>query len=511
MAWWNPLSWGSSGKPIPADPDLSEFERATWAVGTLGAQGLIHLGAYGMGCRADTDPMQVSDLVLDAIGCHPVVSTGESVVCGPATDPELYFIRRGRGATDQHVSEVEAWLRPLLTMQRAPLLEQIARAFAYGTVAVVLDLGVQDLAIRVLSEVQETDPVTGKTVTRKQDRGRNLPWHVHYVASHELWPGDTTIFVEHDKLLGVSEVLSGAQYGGEDLDTPGLRRAFLSMWQPQFGRWRSPGSRHRAYRDWFEEGHTRTWEMRMVERNVDLARVGYAPDGEITLGGQKVSSAKLLRAQIAGLRNGSTIVLPSSYDSNGNRLWEVKTLDGGENRHQVFGTVMDARAMRMLWACMIPGGKPDKATEEMVMDSVQRVCDFTARTLTRIVNRCLAITYGDGKVMLEVLANDVPKRKLRLVQQVFSTVADATQRLPDGRVYTLAELVDPEIVAQLGIKMRSVDEAAHEPAAAPAPGGPPGAPLDVASSREERRDDADTIEGEEDTGGKDMEREERDQ
>src|SRR3990172_5015528 len=154
------------------------------------------------------------------------------------------------------------------------------------------------------------------------------------------------------------------------------------------------------------------------------------------------------------------------------------------------------------------------------MDAVQRVCDFAARTLTRIVNTALRVRYGDAAPIVYVLANDIPKRKLRLVQQVFSAAAGAPQYMPDGRTYTLAELVHPQILDQLGVKARPVEEAAHEPGPSPVPFGggpsakPSGRPLEVTSDREERRDDARTVEGEEDTGGVDggggaAEREER--
>jgi hypothetical protein len=65
---------------------------------------------------------------------------------------------------------------------------------------------------------------------------------------------------------------------------------------------------------------------------------------------------------------------------------------------------------------------------------------------------------------------------------------------------------------QLGIKMRPVADAAHDEPKSPAPpgtGSGPGRPIEPTGDREQRREDSKTVEGEEDTGGDDMEREER--
>lgn len=496
MAWFNPFSWGRSAPSAGASsvvlaagpPDLSEFTRASWGMGSLSASDVIALGTVGMGCRPETRPEHVPFDVIDAMLWHPVMKAAVSTITAPATDPELYYLRGDKKAC----AEVDASLRPLLVTQRAPLLDQIVRAYATGVAPIVLDYGVSNLSIQV------------DTRDGEGTRNRNLPGHVHYVRSHELWPGECQLRVEHDRLLAVES--GGQSYGGEDLEDPGRIRAFLAIWDPQYGRWIGHGACRRAYKDWIEEGMARLWEIRYLERSVDLPRVGYAPEGDITIGGQKVSAIKLLRAQIMSLRNGSTITLPSTLAADNQPAWRFQTLDVPD-RHQIFEYAINSRGARMFTAALCPSDL-NKASEEQAMDAVQRVCDFAARTLTRIVNVPLRLRYGASAPFVQVLANDIPKRKLRIVQQVFSTSAQAQQRTADGKVYTLAELVHPEILDQLGVKARTVEEAAHEAPTAPPP-GQPGRPLDVASDREERRDDSRTIEGEEDTGGEDVEREER--
>jgi hypothetical protein len=501
MPWWWPFGRGGEAALATGDgADLSDFQRASWSFGQLTAGDVVTLGSYGMGCRPETHPQQVPLEVLDAMGWHPVIYAGESLMTAPATDPELYYLRAGPGADAKTVAEVEAWLGPLLRLQRAPLLEQVVRAFGFGAVPIVLDYVVRTLQF-------ETD---GKGATVMDP----IPGHVHYGASHEVWPGDVEIQTEGDRLVGMR--YGSVVYGGEDLEDAGRARAFLAIWGPQFGRWLGQGARRRAYKAWIEEGMGSLWEIRYLERAVDLPRVGFAPDEDLTIAGQKVPAIKLLRAQLMALRNGSAMVLPSTQ-VDGKPAYDVRVLDVPD-RHETFKNAITMRGVRMLEATLVPGGSLDKANEEQFMDAVQRVCDFVARFLTRVVNTALRVRYGIESPIVYVVANDIPKRKLRLVQQVFANAANATQYMPDGRVYTLAELVDPEILDQLGVKARPVETAAHAPAAPESiaeafgstePGKPPGRPIDVAGGREERRDDAETVEGEADTGGEDVERTEQ--
>jgi hypothetical protein len=493
------MSWGRDDAPaaLAAGPvDFSEFLRTSWGGSSLTANDLITLGSVGLGCTPGTPANHVHPVVIDAMGFHPMIYMGESMVTAPATDPELYFLR----GDSKIVAETEAWLRPLLAGQRAPLLNSIARGFGLGAVPFVLDYGERDLTIKVPAKSGEGE------------RNKNLPGHVHFVAAHELWPGDTQLRVRGDNLLGL--ITPGEEIGGEDLE-PGRARGFLALWDPKPGAdrhdyWQGQGSRRRAYKDWIEEGGARLWEIRAIERGVDLPRVGYAPEGKLKIGGQEIDAIKLLRAQIMALRNGSAIVLPNTLMGDGSTpAFKVDVLQATV-QHQLMEYAITSRGKRMLLASLAPDSL-DKATEEQFMDSVQRVCDFTARTLTRVVNTIVRLRYGEGAPFVQCLANDIPKRRLKTALDVFTRVSDAVQHLPDGRVVTVGELVDgPEILNQIGIATRPIDEAAHKPTAGPPPSTrTPGRPGEATSDREERRDSAITVEGEGDTGGDDVEREER--
>lgn len=466
---------------------MSDLVGATWSPGALDASHLVSLGAVAIGCTPATPPLAVHQAVIDAMGFHPMIYMGESMVTWPSNDAEIYYLR----GDDRLCAEAEAWLRRLLTRQRAPLLPSIARAFATGHSPIVLDFEPETLVFKI------------------GGRNNNRPGHVHYVRSSELWLGDVQLRTKGRQLLGVLH--GGEEFPGEDVDDPGRRRAFAAVWDPKPGAavedfWRGQGSRFRAYKDWIEEGAARLWEIRALERGVDLPRVGYAPSGKLSIGGREVSAIRLLKEQITALRSGSTIVLPNTLLADNTPAFKVQVLEQ-TMQHQLVAYAIDSRSARMMRASLNPTNL-DKATEEQFMDTAQKVCDFVAATLTRIVNAVVELHHGKGH-FVQVLANDIPKRRLRVALEVFRAVVSHTQHLPDGKTVQIGELVDgPEILKQIGIMGRPLDEAAHKQVAPP-PAGPPGRPIDTTSSREERRDDARTVEGEEDTGGEDVEREER--
>lgn len=493
MAWWKFFSRANSGPTLPASgsstpPDMSEFMRASFDLSALGSSHILGLAAFGAGLRPETPPRLVPFEVLEAITYHPVFYTGARLVTAPACDPELYYVR----CDDSNIAaETWAWLQILLTGQRAPVLGAVVRGFTYGSIPIVLDWETSTLKFKV--EGKSKSGLRNKTIEN----------HVHYSSSHEIYPADVRLKTRNDLLLGVEH--AGKEYGAEDLADPARIRAYLSVWDSQFGRFDGHAAARRAFRSWLEGQSAELWRIRYLERSVDLPRVGFAPQGDLTIDGEKIPAVKLLRAQIMALRNGSTIVLPTKRDEQGNDEWRIEVLDSPD-RAETFEKTVDSYDRRLLWA-VLSGTDDGKASEDQFMDSVQSVADFTAGFLTRIARNVVRMNHGDEVCMPTVIANDVPKRKQRLLKEIFAASANAVQHTQDGKIYTLAELVDPEILDQLGVERRSVNEAAHGGPSVK-PEGKPGRPLDLTSDREERRDDSETIDNEEDTGGDDMDQDE---
>ncbi len=479
---------GSSGPP-----DLSEFERATWGLGSMSLTQVAQFAAFGMGVRQDMDPRLIPPEVLELLDYDTTFAIGNAAITAPALDPELYYVR----GSDRDVAETEAWLRPILPQ----LLACFVRAFSYGAIPVVLDWKVEPLSFEIPDAPKDPQPVAL--------RRKNLDGHAHYDFVHEIWPSDATPEVRNDRLLAL--LYGGKRYGGQDLDDPSEIRAFVATWDKAFGRLAGCGSRHRAFGPWWRKGTGELWNGRFLERSVDLPRVGYAPEGDVTVNGTKISATKILRAAVLSLRNGSALILPSTYSATGEPLWKVDVLKTTEGAAQAFDKSLDRNDVQILEASFVPRGGVDKATEEQISDSAQRICDFAAERVTEVVRVVDRMRNGKRADAPRLLANDVPKRKRKILLEIFGKVAEAVHETSDGKRYKMSELVHPEILSQLGVRTRSIEEAARAPRPGdegPAPGAP-GRPSSPTGDRDQRRDDSKTIDGESDTGGKDVERQER--
>lgn len=457
-------------------PDLSEFARSTWDLGGLSPSQFLSLAALGA-AGPHLRPDQVGCDVLDAMTYDPTLYNCIRIATAPAQDQELYYWKHD---DPRYVAEAEAWSRPILPY----LLPPAARAYAYGSVPVILDWDVSDLQTVVKDE--------------KGPRNRNLPNHVHYSSVHEVWPADATIRVQADRLISVS--YGGSEYGGEGADSLGSVRAFVAVWDMSFGRWCGNAALRRAYHDWFTGSLVRLWRARYLERSVDVPRVGFAPAGDIKIGGQTLQATALLRSILMSLRNGSTVVLPSTMDGQGKNLWSVQPMDLPD-RSDVWQKAIDHYDLMKARACLIP---QDMTQDDgQLHDVVQDVANFCAQFVTRVASVVHRMRYGDSVPPPILVANDVPKFKKRILKDVLARVADAKQRLANGKEYTLGELVHPEILDQLGVRARTVEEAAHEPDA----GAPqqdttqqPGRPMQQSGERQQRRDQAQTDQAQNDTG-----------
>lgn len=482
---------GSAGPP-----DLSEFERASWGMGGMSLTQVAQFAAFGAGVRQDMDPRLIPPEVLELLDYDTTFAIGNAMITAPALDPELYYIR----GSDRDKAETEAWLRPILPH----LLACFVRAFSYGAIPVVLDWAVDTLSFEVPDAPRSPKPGDQPTGLRR----KNLPGFYRYERVHELWPSDVTPEVKNDRLLAL--IYGGKRYGGQDLDDPSEIRAFVATWDKAFGKLAGCGSRHRAFGPWWRKGQADLWNGRFLERGVDLPRVGYAPEGKVKVNGQDVDATKILRAAILSLRNGSALVLPSTYNAGNEPLWKVDVLKTTEGAAEAFDKSLDRYDAQILEASFCPKGGVDKATEEQVSDSAQRICDFAAERVSDVIAVVDRIRNGRRADCPRALANDVPKRKRKLLLEVFGHVKDAVHETRDGKRFKMSERVGVEIIAQLGLPMRSEEEAAR----APRPGdgatsGDPGRPTSPTGERDQRREDSPTIEGEGDTGGKDVEREEQ--
>lgn len=472
---------------------MAAFRRQQWDLGGLDAQSLVHLAAVGAGYGPHTNPEQVPWEVLDAMAWDPVIYLGERALVSVADNRGLYYVVHD----DPRVrAEVEAWLEPVMPA----LVASILPAFAYGCAPMVLDYTREDLATKVTSE-------------GGSERSRNLRGHVHFSRAHSINPGEVGLRVDRSDALLALVHGSDAYEGREEANgRPVARRAFVPIWGRRWGRWTGQGSRRRAYRAWYTGGLVSLWQGRYLERSVDVPRIGYAPNGNVTVAGEEVPAVRILTSALMSLKNGSACVIPSEQDpNNGAPLWRIEPLQLPD-RSKVWTEALGYWDAKKLEACLMPPGiatgqdvlSSAKVADGLMRDFVQDVANFVAAQLTEIV-RAVHRLNGGAKPYPVIRANEVPQARRKLLLEVLKSTVGVTQHLADGRTYTLGELVHPELLEQLGIRARPVEEAAHKPSAPVASPSPDmadagGRPRDASGQREERREAARTDAGEDATG-----------
>lgn len=476
------LTWLRVGRATraepPAAPDLSGFVRANLAIAASGGRLTQSLEGW-IAARVGTanDPRFVPLAQLQAMGTHPIVYLAERTIGGIMRRPDLYYVRH---PDKRVVRETEAWLWPLLP----DLLTAAAHAFAYGAVPVILDWGREDMRIEV--------PRDDGSV-----RNKTLVAHTHYVAAHEVWPGDVEVEVDGDELAAV-------RYGGRRYTAD---RACVLRWDPEFGSWTGQGARRRAWHDYCQSLAVSLLHNRYLERSVDAPRVAYAPAGTVRADGQEISTVDHVSQLLQALQGSGSITFPSTRDAGGNKRYELELLqlpDRKDTWHQALNR-FDAGILK---AYLVPpslAGVEDlaatgaKILDGMLKEFVQDLAQFAADQLTGLVRTVHAMNQGPAKIPPpELLAYEVPAAIRKLYLEVLRLVGAANTSEP------AAAWVDvPALLDQLGVPLRT----------APLPVKPgaqdPGRPRDLVGDREERREDARTVGGEDAVGGQDEAEEEQ--
>jgi len=406
--------------------------------------------------RQGTDPGAVPLQALKAMGTHPVVYLAEQTIAGLVRRPNLYYVSHPE---KRIVKETEEWLWPLLPT----VLAAAARAFAYGSVPVVFDWGVEDLRVQV------------PRVQGAGTRNRTLARHAHYVSAHEVWPGDVELEVEHDALRALR--YAGRRYGAE--------RACVFRWDPEFGSWAGQGARRRAWSSYCNSLVVGLLQSRYLERSVDSPRVAWAPPGTQTVDGEEVSNINHMNILLTALRGSGAVTFPNTRDAHGNRRYELDTLDVPD-RKDVWHQALNRYDGGILKAYLVPpslAGLEDLAAagarilDGMLREFIQDLATFAAAALTELVATVHAVNHDPSRVPApEVLAYEVPAAVRKLYLEVLRLIGAA------DREEAPADWVDvPALLDQLGVPLRTAP--AREQGSAPRPKAP-----DLTSEREERRE-----------------------
>ena len=441
------------------DPDLAPFVRASQNTKTLGAQYSHALEQWVQSqVRQGIAPGHVPLRALQVMGTHPVVYLAEQTITGLIRRPNLYYVSH---PDKRVVKETEEWLWPLLPA----VLSVAARAFAYGSVPVVFNWGLEDLRVQV---PRGAEPGT---------RNRTLKGHVHYVSAHEVWPGDVEVEIENDVLQAVR--FDGRRYRAD--------RAHVFRWDPEFGSWAGQGARRRAWRDYCKSLIVSLLQSRYLERSVDSPRVAYAPPGTQKVDGEDVPNIRHVNQLLMALRGSGAVTFPSTRDASGNRRYELDVLDLPD-RKDVWHQALNRYDGGILKAYLVPpslAGIEDLAAagarvlDGMLREFIQDLATFAAVNLTGLVEIVHAMNHDPAKVPApEILAYEVPAAVRKLYLEVLRLIGAA------GREEAPADWVDvPALLDQLGVPLRTTSVRSEGK-----PGSPTGRPPDLTSDREERRE-----------------------
>lgn len=551
---------------MPTDANsLVPFKRANARIARVGTTRLwsefqLHAMAqlgYGM------DPRSVPVGALQVMGATcPGVYLAEQTLSGIIRRPDLFSIRH---ENPKIVAEAEAHLWPLLPR----LLSAAARGFSYGTVVCILDWERRTLRYRVpvkpkpaarayhathqralralfAGDCKEAVMAADGALLRadlaagaraaferlrqaaarqlRRDgvlvpspprllrvegegegatRGKTAVNHTHYRQAFETHPDSTTLLLDDQGELAGVDIL-GTPYA--------MDRVAAWIWDPEFGDVIGQGARQRAWTPYCRFLIVSLLRDKYLERSVDSPRIAFAPPGKVTIDGVEKEIPEYVVDLLHELQGSGAIGLPGAKDSSGNRLYEVDQLDVPD-RSTVWAEAIDRCDGEVFKAYLVPpamagsleegSGAGARALDGMLREFIENLANFAASGLSRLLAIVHAKNHDPEKIEAPyAVATDVGKAAARKTYLEVIRLANASAR---GEVSARADL--PKLLDALGIPLR---KGPFDPFEEEDPSGEePGRPRKQDGAREERREDATTEEGEDDTGGEDVDREER--
>lgn len=416
----------------------------------------------------------------------PAAYLAAQTICGIVRRPDMFSVRH---PDPQLAVETEAWLWPILPR----LLAGAARGFVYGNTVCVLDWTRRTLRIEV--PTKRGDRTRRKTVT-----------HTHFGNAFEVHPDATTYNLdEQGEILSVS--ILGETYSAE--------RVAAWIWDPEFGEIVGQAAARRAWLPYCAWLIVRLLRDKYLERSVDSPRLAFTPEGKIDVDGREVTIPDYVVDLLLELSGSGAAALPSVTDAQGKEKYRVQTLDLPD-RSNVWAEAIDRCEAEILKAFLCPpglasleeaGGGGARALDGMLREYVENLAEFAAVGLTRLVEIVHRKNHDPDKVSPPwIEATDVGKAAAR---KVYQDVLHMVNQAARGEIAMRTDV--PKLLDKLGIPLREppVDPFGEDEPPEGAEGSTPGRPRDPTGEREERREDSRTDEGEEDTGGDDVERDER--
>lgn len=433
---------------------------------------------------AKADPACLPFSALLRMDTHPIVYLAEQAITALVRRPDGYHVTHPLD-DKKLIAETEEWLWAL---GRRGLHSIIARAFVFGAVPYVLDVENGEFVVRVPAEDSDAKP-----------RKRTIPDYWRYTAAHELRPDRVTIDVDaRGRLDALHDHATGIVYD--------RGRGRVAVWDQQFGTWHGQSARRRAWPAYAKSKVFELLQARYLERTVHTPLIIYAPGKDVRKEGEDADMpvGEYIAEQLETLMGGGYMNLPSDLQGTGDkRAFEAVPLELPE-RSEVWNRALDRFDSQIFSAYLVPpamagsaedasmGGGGARVLEGQFATFIESLTGFVAAELTEIVHAVHRLNYAPGeKLPCDVGANEIPDKVQKRYLDVLGKVGDAAM---------LGQRVD---VNQL-LDYLDVPRLPNAPAGGAPPGTPvgaePGRPRSPTGKREERREDATTPEGQEDTG-----------
>lgn len=472
--------------------DLSKFKRTA---GTLMASSygrftvalelhtIAQLG-YGM------DPRTVPVSALQLMNTCPAVYFARRTITGIIRRPDLYTVKHD---DPKVVAETEAWLWPLLPR----LLSGAVAGFDYGSVVCVLDWERRTMRI----EVPTSDDPSKK-------RNKTLVDHTHFAKAYEVHPDETQW--ELDAAGEIVAAQAGTNRYNADRIAPWI-------WDPELGEVCGQGAKRRAWRSYCEWLINTLLRDKFLERAVDAPKIAYTPSGKTTVDGVEWEIPDYVVNLLMEVRGAGIVPLPGVREDagKGERKYAVEKLDVNAGAADTFDEALNRNEADIFIAYLVSptmsgglddvGGAASKTLDGMLREHIEDIACYVASGLTRLVEIVHRANYDPDKVAPpEVAYTDVGKAAARKTMLAVLQLANQAAR---GEVALRTNM--PALLDKMGIPLREPPLDPFDPATDPSAGGAPGPGRDPNGDREGRREDAETESGEEDTGGEDVDEEER--
>lgn len=426
----------------------------------------LGLGVFSLFGLTDRDPVasetpdHISILTKKRMRRDAQIRLGMKALKAPLRQVDRFYVESDKPEMSDLVETV---FRPLLP----ELLRICCNALDFGFQAAEIQWSVQNVRVHEGAR-RGANPKSGGASSVKTYSGLYVP-----VCFRDIDPEQVDI-----------QVTKRGEYAGIKIGNVKLSpgQTMLATYQREFGNLYGESYLDAAHTPYQYASIIRKLWGRFLEKFAMGTFVGKAPPEEIAdAAGNRQNPVEWLNTVLLNARGGGAVTLPAQYDQNGNAMWDA-TLSESSREGRAFAEAIQFFEALKLRAILVPervltqdvltGSHSmaeshaeifftilDQITDEVILDPIN----------SQLVRPFLELNFGPEAVSgTRFLARQVSREVRSLLFRIVEKALDIPVRMQDGRQYSLAALIDPiNVLEQLSIPHRTLDEAAVEPVELP--------------------------------------------